>query len=192
MEIIKIMNIKKYIFPVLTILMIIGTGIGIYVLFKIESKPVIKQEEKLIPEIPQLDKSSSIYLQSDNSSYSRGETFNINVIVSSSKRDIADGVEFVLTYDPEIIQIQEIIQGPFFSIYPLKQIDNEKGEVKVMALQGANENKPLNEEIIVTLSIAPLQSGQTDFDFIKDKTHIAGYGGQDLLENIVGLSLEIE
>ena len=50
----------------------------------------------------------------------------------------------------------------------------------------------LNQEIVVTLPVTGLKRGKVSFDFDKENTFIAAYGGQDLLQKATPLTVVIE
>lgn len=166
--------------------------------FVSQTKPVQEIKEALpkqrvisLPSQPKAEKKSSFSLKTDKSNYLVGESFNLTVLVNA-QGEVVDGVEFILNYDPKKVEIGQPILGSFFSLYPQKQVDSQKGEVRVIALQKPTENKSLNQAVVVTLPITTLQKGKANFSFVRDKTHIAAYGGQDLLKEAVNLSITIE
>lgn len=203
------MNLKQNLVTILTITLILALGVGGYFLVvnytqkrlgQLEQEALTDQDseattsqtrEITLPEQPQAKQNSSIYLQAEKENYVLGETFNLLVMVKS-EGEVIDGVEFILEYDPQTISIGEPELGTFFSLYPQKEVDQEKGTIRLAAIQSPDEHKELNEEIIVSLPITTLKSGTTILTFIKDKTHIAAYGGQDLLGKEENLTLKVE
>jgi hypothetical protein len=140
---------------------------------------------------PTVDRKASFYISLDKNNYTVGETFTVIVMVNG-KGEKVDGAEFILTYDPTIISIGSPVIGTFFSIYPQKKVDPELKTVRVIALQKPDENKALGEEVMIRLPITALASGTVKLDFVKDKSHIAGYGGQELLETTVPATITIK
>lgn len=153
--------------------------------------PLASSRRILPPNRSKMKKKATLFLKTEKNSYSLGENFNLLVKIKA-KGYVVDGVEFILNYNPQQIKISQPILGNFFSLYPQKSVDKQKGQVRVIALQKASENKPLNEEIVVTLPVVSLQKGTVNFSFNKEKTHIAGYGGQDLLKEAIPLIIKIE
>lgn len=150
------------------------------------------KERKIVnlPSEPKAEKKSSLYFQTDKKTYQQGEAFNLVVYVQA-KGEVVDGVEFVLNYDPKLVKVGQLKTGSFFSLYPQKKVDSQKGQVRLIALQKPNENKKLNQEIVISLTVTALQKGTVKFNFIKNRSHIAAYGGQDLLEEAKPLSITI-
>ncbi len=139
------------------------------------------------------EKTSLFYLESgvEGKTVAPGDIFSLQVIAKTPGK-IIDGVEFILTYNPLLAEIKELNQGEFFSLYPQKNIDKEKGEVRVIALQDPNQQRELREEIVVTLSVEALSKGELNFNFKEEKNHMAGYGGEDFLEKTIPLTVIIK
>lgn len=135
-------------------------------------------------------KKASYYLKPASNSYTVGQTMNIAVMVNARGQAV-DGAEFLLKFDPKVVTVGLPITGQFFSIYAQKNVDIEAGTVRVIALQKPEENKTLNEEVLITLPITFLQKGLVTFTFDQTKSHIAGYGGKELLEEITPLTITV-
>jgi len=147
-----------------------------------------------IPNQPKAEKNSSIYLKTDQEEkkeFALAESFNLIVMVSAQEQ-VVDGAEFFLSYDPSLIEAGELVPGTFFSLYPQKKIDKEKGTIRIMALQASNENNKLGQEILVTIPFTAKQKGIITFTFDQKETHIVGYGGQELLEETKELTITIK
>lgn len=210
------MNLKQIILSILTFTLILAFGLGSYLFIIKQTKEKLSQlEEEAIststtgvierslpsPSVreitladqPQVEKRSSIFLQldPDKPSYSPGETFNLIVLVKA-QGEVIDGAEFLLNYDPGLIKVGEPVTGSFFSLYPQKQVNPEQGKIRVIALQSPDENKPLNQEILVTLTLTAKEKGTTSLTFDLSKTHLAGYGGKDLLQTAESLTIKVD
>lgn len=140
---------------------------------------------------PKVEPQTSFYLKTDKTTYKIGEIFDIKIYINALGEKV-DGAEFVLQYDPQLVEVDQPKLGTFFSLYPQKIVDPQKGTVRIIALQKPSENKNLNEELIATLSVNPKQPGTINFSFVKEKTHIAGYGGQELLKEANPLTIIVE
>ena len=90
-----------------------------------------------LPDRPRVEKNSSLYLQADKEIYTAGESFELKVIINGQGQ-VVDGAEFVLSFDPKLIEIGEPVIGSFFSIYPQKIVYPEKGTVRVIGLKGSD------------------------------------------------------
>lgn len=139
---------------------------------------------------PKLEKKGRLFLQVAEKKVKSGNTFIIECF-ADGKGEIIDGVEFIINFDPNLIEIKEIIEGEFFSLYPQKLVDKDKGQIKVIALQKTEEEKKLSWEKVVSFKAVALKEGVVDFNFVLEKSHFAAYGGQDLLAEAVSLTIEI-
>jgi len=139
-------------------------------------------------------RAASLYLETERPSYGLGEAFNLQVKVRTAgqKEETIDGVEFILNYDPRLVQIGEPLPGDFFSLYPQKKVNPERGQVRLVALQSFQESKTLVEETVVFLPVMPLQKGELEFSFVKERSHLAAYGGQDILQEAPSLLIKLE
>ena len=204
------MSIKKILSFSLIIIIFAGIGAGGYYFInqqtqkrlaelEKESRTEVKKEAVFSPSpreiIPpghsKAEKNSSFYLETDKEKYNVGDSFNLMVMVDAQGA-VVDGAEFVLNYDPGLVEFGEPALGLFFSLYPQKTVDLEEGKVRVIALQGLDENKSLNQAIVVSYPVTARQKGKVNFEFDKEKTHIAGYGGQELLQKTTSLTIIIE
>lgn len=207
-------KVKKAFIPTLIIVLIVILGIGGYVFISQQTKkklleqegqlkpsagPVEKQypesepREISVPGQPKADKAASLSLRPayEKASYAVGEVFNLNVEVDGGS-EVVDGVEFILNFDPNLVELGQPVDGGFFYLYPKKEADNEKGQVRVAAVQGADENRQLGKAVVVVLPVTTLGQGKVNFSFVKEQSHVAAYGGQDLLDKAIGLEVTIE
>lgn len=198
---------KKILIIIAALLIVLIVGGGGYFLFskqlkknlkqlnrelvKQEAKPSLKPREIKLADQPKVEPQTSFYFKTDKTTYKVGEIFEIKIYINALGEKV-DGAEFVLQYDPQLIEVDQPKLGTFFSLYPQKIVDPQKGTVRIIALQKPSENKNLNEELMVTLSVNPKQSGTINFSFVKEKTHIAGYGGQELLKEANPLTIIVE
>ncbi|GAF96166.1 unnamed protein product, partial [marine sediment metagenome] len=135
---------NKAVLFILTLLVFIGIGVGGYYFINQqmqkkleeletevkttgEAKQVVKEEttEKrniILPDQPKVEKNSSFFLKTDKETYTVNESFNLDVIVKAPGA-VIDGAEFVLNYDPQLVEAGELISGSFFSLYPQKKVD---------------------------------------------------------------------
>jgi hypothetical protein len=199
---------KKLLIPVVVLILIIFLGLGVYwFLTSLETNEANNSQktsqfftdeissfsvkEIKVPNQPQVEQKAFFFLKTDKNSYRVGETFNLQVMVFGKGEEV-DGVEFLLNFDPWLVQVGEPQISNFFSLYPQKTIDNQKGRVKVIALQSLNESKPLNTQLVINLPVTVVQKGNLEFSFNKDKTHIVAYGGQELLKSAESLTIKLQ
>jgi hypothetical protein len=157
---------------------------------KEKSSPT-KSEEINLPNIEEVNTSGAISIIASKQKYRVNEQINLQVVVNVDNK-VIDGAEFELKYNPQLIRIDELQQGTFFPLYPKKDIDVDRGTIKLIALQNPGENNSASELVLATIQATALDKGTADIQFVKEKTHLAGYGGQELLEKLENLSLIIE
>lgn len=150
----------------------------------------LEAEVKTAKEVERVEPKAALFLEKDKESFGLGEIFELEVVVDG-KGEMIDGVEFVLIYDPEAVEVRGIESADFFSLYPQKTIDPSQGLVRVVAIQGPAENELLGKESAAALTLVGLKIGQSELRFAKEKTHVAAYGGQDLLKEASSLTLNI-
>jgi len=143
-----------------------------------------------IPSQPKVEGQASFTISADQTDYNIGETFNLTIVVKANGEKV-DGAEFLLTYDPQAVEVGSLQLGSFFSLYPQKKVDQAAGQVRIIALQKQDQTRPLDQAVLITLPVTGLKSGLASFTFVKDKCHIAAYGGQDLLKEAAPLTIEI-
>lgn len=205
-------KLEKVIAPSLIIIFILGLAIGGYWFINVQTKKQLaKLEEEMRPvaspkpfpstepraltltDQPEVEKNATFYIKtaSGQTSFVSGQSFNLQVFATANG-EVVDGVEFLLNYNPEMIEIGQPVIGYFFSLYPQQQVDDEEGTVRVMAVQNVGASKALYDELVVTLPVTALKKGTVNFDFTEEKSHIAAYGGQDLLDKAITFEVTIE
>jgi len=149
-----------------------------------------KKREINLPSQVKKEKNSSLYLQTDNQNPQVGEEFSLQIIAQTPGETV-DGAQFTLTYNPEVVQINQPLEGQFFSLYPQKNIDSQQGKVRVIALQAPGQNEPLSQTVVVSLPVVALTKGTAQFNFLEKESHLSAQGGQDILQKTEGLRIEI-
>ena len=157
-----------------------------------ETESALEKREFEISGQPKAVQEASFFLTSEKEEIKVGESFNLQVWVNG-QNEIVDGAEFIIHFDPGLVKIDEPQLGAFFSLfYPFKKVDQEQGEIRVVALQDLEENKTLGEELVAEFLVTGLNKGQVDFTFDLEKTHIACCGGQELLKKAAPLTIKID
>ena len=190
-------EVKQFLLFLLVSLLMTGMALAGLVVIrqKTEEKLAELEEEAkriaMVPDSQKLRRNSLLYLKTEKENLTVGEMVNLQIVIQS-KGETVDGVEFILAYNPELISIGEPILGSFFSLYPLKEVDSDKGTVRIIALRAPEEMNSLNEEVLVTLPVSILKKGRAEFRFDQEKSHIVSYAGQEILQEARLLTLNIE
>jgi hypothetical protein len=156
-------------------------------------RSMLKDKKRKIISKPEVEKNSSLYIETDakDNVYSVGKKYNLSVYVSG-KKEVIDGVEFLLKYNPQKVELTFNKKGDFFSNYLKTDVNNETGEARIVAVQDVSTEKSLEEELVASFNFNPLEDGDITFQFDKEKSHVAAYGGQDLLGSSETLLIEVK
>jgi len=190
-------DLKQFLLFLLVSLLITGMGLFGLVVIKNKTEERLAELEKeakeivMIPDTHKLTRRSLLYLEIEKENLTVGEMIDLKVVIQGEGETV-DGVEFVLAYNPKLISIGDPIPGSFFSLYPLTEVNPDKGTVRIIALRAPDENNSLSEAVLVTLPVSVLKKGREEFKFDKEKSHIIGYAGQEILQEVGSLTLNIE
>lgn len=132
-----------------------------------------------------------MFLESPEKTYNIGEEFSINVYADANG-EIVDGIEFVLEYDPQKVSLKNPADGRFFTTYLKNEIDNIKGSVKFIALQGVDVEEKMNKVLLASYTVEPLQAGTIEISINEQKSSVAAYGGQELLGEVESLTISLK
>jgi hypothetical protein len=131
---------------------------------------------KLIPTTPSVtpstEKAGVLYLEPADLTLTPSQDFTVELKATSITN--LKGYSVTLSYDPTLISLQEVTEGPFFSskgeTFFYKKIDDTQGTLLIdCALLG----KPLSvsgEGTLATLSFTCLKAGSTSIEFSLAKT----------------------
>ena len=132
---------------------------------------------KLIPTTPQVtpsaEKAGVLYLEPADLTLTPSEDFTVELKVTSITN--LKGYSVTLSYDPTLISLQEVTEGPFFSskgktFFYSKE---DKGTILIdCALLGKNLSVS-GEGTLATLSFTCLKAGSTNIEFSLAKTRDA-------------------
>ena len=83
------------------------------------------------------------------------------------------GYSVTLSYDPALLSLQEVVEGPFLSAknktFFYKKVDNKKGTVLIDCVILGPELSVSGEGTLATLSFTSLKAGSTSLTFKLDK-----------------------
>ncbi len=162
---------------------------------KAPQKKVIKEipdkgKQEVISTDVEVKENARIYITSDRNTYNVNEGFQISVY-GDGNGEIIDGVEYILEYNPDKIELQNPIPGQFFT-YLKNEIDNQKGEAQIITIQELNVEKPMNNELLTTYTIVPKEEGTVKIGINQKESSMAAYGGKELLGQIGPLTISIK
>lgn len=201
-------KMKKTILYLLVLIFLIGLGWGGYTLIQKLTNQELERlaQESSTQEEPSLDldkrefeisgqpkaaQEAGFYLAAEKESIKTGENFKLQIWVNGQDQ-VVDGAEFLIQFNPELVKIDESQLGSFFSLYPFKKVDQEQGEIRVIALQDIEEDKVLGKELVAEFLVTGLNKGEVEFAFDLAKTHIACCAGRELLKEAAPLTIKID
>jgi len=146
----------------------------------------IPQEAPFVEEKPSL---ASLSLVPKNQSLKMGDAFLVTINFKTGDNKV-DTVDAVLTFDPEILTVEEISEGMFFAEYPIKKI--EDGKVMLTGTIGAGDKQvggAKGEGALASITFKALKAGSANVSF--DNSSLAVVQGENVLGETSGASFEI-
>jgi len=131
---------------------------------------------KLLPTTPEVTPSAEtagvLYLEPANLTLTPSQDFTVELKTTAITN--LKGYSFTLSYDPALISLQEVTEGPFFSskgeTFFYKKVDDKKGTLLLdCALLGPGLSVS-GEGTLTTLSFTSLKAGSTGIEFSLAKT----------------------
>ena len=131
---------------------------------------------KLIPTTPEVTSPAGtagiLYLEPANLSLSPSQDFTVE-LKTTSITDLK-GYSVTLSYDPTLISLKEVTEGPFFSskgkTFFYKKVDDTKGTILIDCAILGPELSVSGEGTLATLSFTSLKTGSTSLTFKLVKT----------------------
>jgi len=131
---------------------------------------------KLIPTTPQITSPAGtagiLYLEPANLSLTPSKDFTVELKVAS----ITDlkGYSVTLSYDPTLLSLQEVTEGPFFSskgkTFFYKKVDDTQGTILIDCALLGKSLSISGEGTLATLSFTCLKAGSINLTFSLTKT----------------------
>lgn len=150
------------------------------------SLPPIKDDQS-----QQVSSEASLTVTSSKSNYSVGDKFTGQVNLSSPT--VPEGVEFVLSYDPQILTNVSLEKGQSFSTYLKTNVYQDKGKIKVVIIKNPGEEINLQGQTnLVSISGDVKQAGRLSLSFDEEQTIVAATGGKDILQSTKDLTVQVQ
>jgi hypothetical protein len=131
---------------------------------------------KLIPTTPEVtipeETAGVLYLEPANLTIISSKDFTVELKTSS----IADlkGYSVILSYDPALLSLKEVVEGPFLSskgkTFFYKKVDDTKGTILIDCALLGPKGSVSGEGTLATLSFTSLKAGSTSLTFKLTKT----------------------
>ena len=130
---------------------------------------------KLIPTLPNGQEAGVLYLEPANLTVTPSKEFTVE-LKTASITDLK-GYSVTLSYDPTLLSLQEVTEGPFFSVkgktFFYKRVDDTKGTILIDCALLGPELSVSGEGTLATLSFTCLKAGSTSIEFSLAKTRDA-------------------
>ena len=135
---------------------------------------------KLIPTTPQITSPAGkaggvLYLEPDNLTITPGKNFTVELKAASITN--LKGYSVTLTYDPTLLSLKEVVEGPFFSTkgktFFYKKVDNKKGTILIDCAILGPKVSVSGGGTLTTLFFTSLKTGSTSLSFKLAKTRDA-------------------
>ncbi|MCL5797589.1 MAG: cohesin domain-containing protein [Patescibacteria group bacterium] len=116
-----------------------------------------------------------------------GQTFNVSIDFKAPKT-VLDGADAYVRFNPTYLKADSVTEGPYFSEYLRKTIDNEEGMVKVTGFRSKTGDTLDKNVTFFTLSLTAQKSGLTNltFDFQKGRTNLSTLVEKGTSRNVLG------
>ena len=134
---------------------------------------------KLIPTTPEVTPPAGtagvLYLEPTNLSLTPSQDFTVELKVTSITN--LKGYSVTLSYDPTLISLQEVTEGPFLSTkgktFFYKMVDDTQGTILIDCALLGTDLSISGEGTLATLSFTSLKAGSTSIEFSLTKTRDA-------------------
>ncbi|MDA1079582.1 MAG: cohesin domain-containing protein [bacterium] len=141
-------------------------------------------------QLPAISKPSST--ASVNLAVLQGEVKNTAIVQISSEMptELVDGVEFVIHFDPDLVEEVTVKPSKIFSSVVRNTADTQKGLIDLALVRLPNEAVTVDAAAtLATITYTPKQAGEIMFSFDPEATVVAGNQGDNLLKSIKDLTV---
>lgn len=151
-------KVDKKNITLLVIASVIVLSVALFVIFFVGKKE--KEESNVYAP----NYSAQMYLSPREKDLEVNSETTLDVMVNTQNHQIA-GVDLILSYDSNVVEITEIIDGTMFPIYLNQTIDKENSLVKINGL--SQVDSPITENgTFCSIKFKPLKSGDPKFAIV--------------------------
>lgn len=161
-------------------------------LIEVESVGPNQEELSVIDEIVQPESSSEsiLRLTGDRSFYRVGE--NIELVLRLESPVLVDGVEYLIFYEPEFLSQVKLETANHTGSFLSSELRTDTGEISGIWLRSPDEEDfDEGDFALIKISAVAQKRGILIFSFDTEQTKVAGLGGQSILKEAMGLTVEI-
>jgi hypothetical protein len=139
-----------------------------------------------------------IKLSAEKKEFKLNENVPVSILVSTGGHP-TDGTDVILTYDRNILEASPaaVINGNTYQEFPIKDVDNQKGIIRISGLSVISKEEFSGLGILATINFKAKKVGTASVkvSFIKDETAdsniIESRYARDILSSVEGVDLVI-
>lgn len=140
--------------------------------------------------VPDVAKDTVLSLQTNSQTITVGDTLEATVSLSTSV--VPDGVEMVISYDPQALTQVQLEPINTFGSFLGQKVDQGQGKIKAVFLRNPQDNPDLSSSLLLLkITGVVAQPGSLSLSFDQVETKVAAAGGQDVLQDLVDLSIVV-
>lgn len=138
---------------------------------------------------------ATLSLVTEQSRVTVGEEISVNIVLDAKIYDIP-AADVMISFDPDFIEVTEVVDGEIFSAYPYKKIKQTDGRVIISAAADP-DSLFSGQGVVATLKVRTKVAGITDLNFIFEdedstlNTYVATIGGESVSTDFSGLELTV-
>ena len=170
----KIQNQQKLIIVLVLILFFVA-GIGLSVWFKNSSFKSSTGESKTLP------KTASLKLTTENKRVNVNESFTVKLTLDSGDQGV-EAADFIVTFDPQYLQVRSLNSGTYFKTYPVKKTELNSIKISGVAyFDGQSIIVPKGKADVASMEFTAIaKSSSSKIAIDREKTVVAS-DGQNIL-----------
>ncbi len=159
----------------------------------------LEDEQELEQDLPPLDeemsqpvaKDTTLSLLSNQASYQVGQ--QLEALIQLEGSVMFDGVQAIISYNPEILQNVQVIQVSEFGSLISNKIESETGRIKFVLVRNPQEEVDLSQaNSLIKISGDISQTGALTLSFDRDNTMVSGAAGKEILEVVNDLTVSVQ
>ena len=140
--------------------------------------------------IPDVVKDTVLSIQTNSQTIAVGDALEATVSLSTSV--VPDGVEMIISYDPQILTQVQLEPINTFGSFLGQKVDQQQGKIKAVFLRNPQDDPDLSSSLsLLKITGVVARSGSLSLSFDQIATKVAASGGQDVLQDLVDLSINV-
>lgn len=189
----KSFNVFKWLIILISIILILILGYELYN----GLKPLLasKANSNLSGSNSNINSAPKIYLTTDKINFKVGENIVIKVILDSGNYK-AQSFDAIIKFDPQVLIAPNLTAktSPTFSLYPVANIDQEKGIVAISGTMGVDKPGFKGQSEIASFILQALKKGTTQIsvEYSPNSTTKSNIIDQETARNVLQTTKSLE